>query len=60
MGLGECYDSFVKTHKQDDGKKELLRAYKKTRKPIAPPEKVIPDKREKEREKRDEEEIKNA
>lgn len=60
MGLGECYYSFVKTQKPDDGKKELLRAYRKTRKPVPPPEKVIPDKREKEKEKRDEEEIRNA
>jgi hypothetical protein len=44
----------------DETKKELLRAYKKARKTIAPPEKVIPDKREKEKEKHDEDEIKNA
>ncbi|MFA5867558.1 MAG: hypothetical protein WC891_06340 [Actinomycetota bacterium] len=44
----------------EQSKKDLLRAYKKARKPVAPPEKVIPDKREKEKEKRDEEEIKNA
>ena len=47
-------------HDSDEAKKELLRAYRKTRKPVAPPEKIIPDKREKEKEKRDEDEIKNA
>lgn len=50
----------MEKHDSEKTKEELLRAYKKTRKPVAPPEKVIPDKREKEKEKRDEDEIKNV
>jgi hypothetical protein len=50
----------MKSQNDDEAKKELLRAYKKARKPVAPPEKIIPDKREKEKEKRDEDEIRKA
>ncbi len=46
--------------KKDETKKKLLDAYKKIRKPAAPPERVIPDKRDKMREDQDEEEIKDV
>lgn len=45
--------------KKDEIKKKILDAYKKIRKPAAPPERVIPDKRKKIRENQDDEEIKD-
>ena len=46
--------------KKDKPRNKILEAYRRIRKPAAPPERVIPDKREKIREDQDEEDIKDA
>lgn len=46
--------------KKDEKKRKILDAYKKIRKPAAPPERVIPDKRDKIWENQDDEEIEDA
>lgn len=53
QNIRSCYNAIMKENTKGNEHKNLIDAYKRVRKPVAPPERVIPDKRGKLRKRMD-------